>query len=370
MIEQHLQNIEKEIEAIRRETNPYARITDAYWQDGKITVEYDTNVDIDIRYWFGDKIHNVEDYIDEIDQSEGRFEIGVNQFDKDWNVQVFGENVESELWNVGAYREEFEKLDIFTAFWGSNGIPDETPIKRKATAGIHKAPTYKKLKQIHDYGHKIIGYIGLEKETDQSEYEIRKKVSQRHEKFLQIGYDNFECIILDDEPFRSGYTTEQLEWMVDEAQKLYEVPVTFMFMEYHLKRQELPKNLKLVGVNLYPLKKEGAAEGHTQAWDYSEFKEITDSAFANAYDQLEDPRFVITVQAFGTRDGSSGPQWRMPSKEELEWYFMYASENPDVVGLTFWKWNSEPNSKYEGISTRPELQQALEELLIKYTISE
>jgi len=58
------------------------------------------------------------------------------------------------------------------------------------------------------------------------------------------------------------------------------------------------------------------------------------------------------TQVFGS--GSRIP-WRIPEPDTAEWYIKAISEHDDIVGLTFWGWESK---RYSGLSENPELEQA------------
>lgn len=254
-----------------------------------------------------------------------------------------------------------EKLDIFTAFWYSNKVPDNE-LKGLMTAGHHAGPNYDSLKQILDYGHKIIPTIGGFKPTE-TESQLRQRIGWYKKIFERIGWENIEYIILRDEPYPKGFTKEQLEWIIDEALKQYETKVTFSFTRGAILRQDLPENIKTVAINFYPFFRDDAPEGYVQVFDYESFKDHVNLILGTAREKLPGAEFILTVQVFGSHEGDT-PPWRMPDPESAEWYMKAVSENPDIIGLTFWAWDTEG---WNGLETNPALQKAWVKALKKYT---
>lgn len=259
-----------------------------------------------------------------------------------------------------------DSLDIFTAFWYSNNVPD-SELKRLMSSGLHASPNYVPLKQILDYGHKVIPFIGGFS-SEENEFELRRRVGWYKKSFERIGWENIDCIILMDEPFLKGFTTKQLEWIVDEAHKVYgkEIKVTYMFTRGSILSKDLPKNLDIVGFNFYPLFREDAPEGYAQIFKYKSFEEYFDLILENARKKVPNAQFILTAQIFGTKEGiTDSPPWRMPKPETAEWYMKAISKNHDIVGLLFWAWDG--GKKWNGLSTSEELQKAWVDALKKYT---
>lgn len=274
-------------------------------------------------------------------QSVGLPAVEENQEDEDSNVPI-------------------EKIDLFTFFWYDNSVPG-SKLKDLMTAGHHASPNKQPLKRIVENGRKAIPYLGAE--VDESDEELRKRVRVRTNGFADVGWENIEFIILKDEPYPKGYTVSQLEALVDEAQKEYKVPVTFSFTRHGATDEVLPKNLELVGVNYYPFYEADAPEGYMQIWTYEDFAAKADEFMENIRQQLPGANVVITAQVFWTISGDGNP-WRKPTPEEIEWYFRYASENRDVVGIGLWR--EATIGKWAGIGDAPELQEALIEIIDKY----
>lgn len=105
-------NINKAIEEAEKEKTPVTDIS-VKWEDGGIRVNFKTDIDIDIHYWFDEKIHSVVKYTGDINEEKGTFLIGIGKPNENWNVQLVGMDTSyiSEKYNIGAYKENPGNVD-------------------------------------------------------------------------------------------------------------------------------------------------------------------------------------------------------------------------------------------------------------------
>jgi|GEM_PF-6256536 len=71
-------------------------LLDAVLEGNTITVSFRANKNIDIHYWYDEKVHSVEKYGHDIKEEIGEFRIGVNEPEKDWKVQIIAEDYASK----------------------------------------------------------------------------------------------------------------------------------------------------------------------------------------------------------------------------------------------------------------------------------
>lgn len=219
------------------------------------------------------------------------------------------------------------------------------------SAGITRSPNFKDLERVVESGRKVIPLFGAFK-AGHTEIELRQRIGWYTNGFKRIGWDNIECIILRDEPYLKDLTTHQMEVIIDEAKKQYEAPLAFTFTQNSINNRPLPSGLDVVILNFYPFFENDAPEGYAQIHDYQTFKQELDKMVRLIRQKSPGSAIAITAQVFGSE---SKIPWRIPEANTAGWYMRAIAEYDDVVGLTFWGWES---NRHTGLSKIPELQQA------------
>jgi len=301
--------------------------------------------------------HSVRKYGHDVRIEDERFEISIG-LEGIWHARALVDGEKQGEDTGSNIAEEETKLNVFTALWSSNSVPDNE-IKQLMTAGHNPSPNYDSMKKVVDSGKKVIPSFGGFSPSH-SDSQLRERVGWYTDTFEKIGWENIEFILLTDEPFLNNYTTHQTQVILDEAKRLYKAPVTFTFTRGAINTETLPTGLELVGINFYPLFEPGSVEGYPQIHNYTDFKSLFDSTLETARQKAPESEFVITAQVFGAKEGANIP-WRNPEPESAEWYAKAIT--PDVVGLTFWGWKS---NRWIGFSELPELQQAWIDVLSKH----
>ncbi|TVQ05171.1 MAG: hypothetical protein EA359_03980, partial [Balneolaceae bacterium] len=144
------------------------------------------------------------------------------------------------------------------------------------------------------------------------------------------------CILLIDEPFASGWTTGQLETLVNLSKEVigehfnYGFTVTEGNVRYN-NTLKLPENASYIFVNYYPFRVDPVEDkvGSTKAGFIREFERTIEALRDKAG---KNTRFGITGQAF------FGQKWRIPPIESPLWYAEAVKSQNDIDILLWFEW--------------------------------
>lgn len=319
------------------EEEKYAIIKKVYWDNGKIVVEYEANVDIDIHYGFGDKTFEVENNVKKIDDS-GSFTIGIGKPEKNWWVQVVGEGVATDKVSVGPYNvpEPIEKYDFWNGLWDSWNYSGE---------GFNTTKT----KGISDG-------IGIEGNVFVSlSHRWKGKTKDQWRSILRGFVSEIEkldpartIILLQDEPLSThhGFTLEEVQFLYDTAKELMpEYQFGFTFTRGAVNNKDLPK-ADWIMLTAYPFFREDYPDIQVHGKD--QFDKWFDAHIEKAREKFSGDIFVIG-QGFYNPDSAPEKRrkWRRPPIEAPGWYaeaiirnklkgiiwWVYSIERDDTIGL-------------------------------------
>jgi hypothetical protein len=168
------------------------------------------------------------------------------------------------------------------------------------------------------------------------------------------GYSATEipCILLIDEPFSSGWTTGQLETLVNLSKEVigehyhYGFTVTEGNVRYN-NALVLPQNAAYIVVNYYPFRVDPVEDkvGSTKAGFIREFGRTIEALRGKAGEKT---RFGITGQAF------FGQKWRIPPIESPLWYAEAVMNHSDIDILLWFEWWRN-NAQWQGTRVMPAL---------------
>jgi hypothetical protein len=143
-----------------------------------------------------------------------------------------------------------------------------------------------------------------------------------------------------------------MEVILREAKKQYKAPLAFTFTQNSISNRQLPSGMDIVFINYYPFFEVDAPAGYAQIHDYRSFKLELEQLLSLVRQKSPGSTMAITAQVFGSE---SRIPWRIPEPETANWYIKAIAEHDDVVGLTFWGWES---NRHTGLSENRELQRA------------
>jgi len=170
---------------------------------------------------------------------------------------------------------------------------------------------------------------------------------RKNERGLTAAGASTRMILLMDEPYLKGYTTEQLEMIIDVARSVLDQPEEGIFYKfgYTMTRGNLlhsnmamPQNADFLGINHYPfaLTQSGNPRiGHT----HREFDADTQQLLSIMRDRKAlDTQIFLVGQAFYGQDSPTSTVYVPPPVESPLWYADVVRNNSDVAGLLWFEY--------------------------------
>lgn len=327
----------------------YIQLKRAYWKDDFIVVEFDSNVDINIRYGYDDVVHEVEDYIDKIDQSDGSFSIGINEPDKFWWVQLFSEEIETGELVVGPKPKHKPDKKIWLGWWDSYKASDV----RNGCVNMLPSAGREWIDSALEYSDKVIPMIGGFGDTGNAKtnHQIEGRV-EAYAGVCEDYKDKIAYIITQDEPYgRGGFSNEQVKLLCDTASQLpVKNCITITRSTALSKERILPESADIIQVQAFPFFRD--LEGYVQIKTREQFFEYWDEVIKGIQGKT-DADIIISPQVFKDH------KWRQPPSYSPEWYYELAKEY-NVIGLMFYAWHDKAGAV--GLNKMPELHESVQKV--------
>ena len=191
---------------------------------------------------------------------------------------------------------------------------------------------------------------------------FEERIQDKAEVLLHYDSEKVPVILLMDEPYLKGFTTEQLEELIDLSERYLnrkgnKFRFTFSFARASMMRDQfrLPKNIELAWVNWYPFyeREYPAAFFETKR----QFKRDFARKMEPVFEKRPDVEWFVTGQAFGDYYDQTEdlPKWRRPPVDTPFWYAELATEYTQVTGLIWWVWQSRSDGRWTGTDQMPAL---------------
>jgi len=155
-------------------------------------------------------------------------------------------------------------------------------------------------------------------------------------------------ILLQDEPFHKGFTTEDLRQLIGWCHQYWSVKPAINYTIDNCLDQRMPAVDHVVVVNFYPFFERGTE--YPQIFDESDFQGYLHRVLESA-SEVFDFEFGLTGQAFWNK--SSRFPWRKPPLESPEWY-KKAVLSHNIIHFQWWAYDS-GNGQWGYLKEMPEL---------------
>ena len=181
--------------------------------------------------------------------------------------------------------------------------------------------------------------------SDMNSTEWRNRLDDKKAALRSMGTENVTFILLMDEPYGAGFTTSQLEQIVDDAHAIIDFNDSnlpsfrygYTFTESTINSApNLPQNIDVVAINYYPFRVSDSNVILENEKYYFDLR--TQTLIDNARSKKSGSSNIsITGQSF---EGQTN--WRTPPSGSPEWYTAWVRDNNDIEGLLWFTWADRP----------------------------
>lgn len=361
-VEQARWHLEQALELLEEDETPIENLT-AQWDGIALEIAWENNSseEIDIQYSrVGmEKVHSIQwmlhspDYhppalnigqqtytIGSPPNDSYQIVVGTGNWDGDWFQFSYSDTVFVDE-QIVAVPDTLREINMGMWYGGSWGNIEKVWVD-----------------DVSESSGRIIPFIG-NFSSDDSENKWRSRLSNKGSEFAGIDPERVEYIILDDEPYASGFTTAQLERLIDIArEEIGDYKYGFTFARTNVVDEPtLPQNMDVLGMNFYPFYLDHIywhPQITTEQEFYDFFDEVMEIARSKAPAGME---FSITGQGFyDIPDGKE--KWRKPPVDSPLWYANFINENEDIT--TFLWFLEDTNRSWVGVNDMPLFRENVE----------